>query len=411
MPVGPSVVEGAYKTIYIGGAPAQLANAPSGEVLGKASQIDYFNQEEDDTAVVFVDEIVNSSGFDGQPITNQTYLVNGLADTIAHEAGHTFGLYHLDTSLSAQLMHGSTNSNEFDGEQVFSAAAYPTYIKGVVHTDIVESSAARLKFAAGSTGSPIQGGGSPPATALLALVDPAATDKADIAFPAANSLAVVDLLVGVVSADGDTMPTFQDLGGGDLATLLNNADVSVVPGDSLLVIGSTDGHSPDIVAVAQGQDGAQNSLSMTQLGVVADDRLVAPVSGSGAAFHFYRLTASGSVDLGTAAIQLSVPNNPPVLADISNHVVTAGTNLTFAAIATDADAGQTLTYSLDPGGARSAPRSPRALASSRGLRPSRRAAKSTASPCVSPTMAPRRTRTRSRSWSTSSTGSPRPASR
>ena len=340
LPVGPSVVEGAYKTIYIGGAPAQLAKAPSGEVLGKASQVDYFNQEEDDTAVVFVDEIVNSSGFGGQPITNQTYLVNGLADTIAHEAGHTFGLFHLDRSLSAQLMHGGTNAGEFGAEQVFSAAAYPTYYEGDVHTGIVESSAARLKFAAGSTGSATQNGGSPPATALLALVDPSAADKAGIDFPAANSLTVADLLVGVVSPDGDTMPTFQDLGGGDLATLLNNANILVGPDDSLLVIGSTDGKSPDIVAVAQGQDGAQNSLSLTQLGVMTDDRLVASVSGSGAAFHFYQLAPAGATDLGTGAIQLSSVNPAPLLTlAASNPMPIAGQPLTLTATVTPSASG------------------------------------------------------------------------
>ena len=164
--------------------------------------------------------------------------MNGLADTIAHETGHTFGLFHLNPSLSTQLMHGGTNPEEFATEQVFSATAYPTYFANAVHPDIVESSAARLQFAAGTLGTPIAGQNFLPDPALLNSAA-AATNKADIALPPGASVHVADLLVGVETDDGDIMPTFQDLGGGDLTTLLNNANIPVGPDDSLLVIGST----------------------------------------------------------------------------------------------------------------------------------------------------------------------------
>ena len=71
-----------------------------------------------------------------------------------------------------------------------------------------------------------------------------------------------DLIIGVKPfGDDDALPTFWDLGGGDLATLLNNANVPVGPDDSLMVIGSTDGQHANILAVAAGQEGAQNSFS------------------------------------------------------------------------------------------------------------------------------------------------------
>ena len=115
----------------------------------------------------------------------------------------------------------------------------------------------------------------------------------NIGFQAANTVTVKDLVVGIQSSVVETMPVFQDLGGGDLATLLNNANISVSPDDSLIVIGSTDGQTPDIVAVAQGQEGAQNSFSPTELGLITDTCAWAPVSGSGAGLHFYELTSYG----------------------------------------------------------------------------------------------------------------------
>ena len=117
----------------------------------------------------------------------------------------------------------------------------------------------------------------------------------------------------------------------------------------MIVLGSTDGVNMDIVGVAQGQEGAQTSLDLTALGLMTDTRLFAPVTGTGAAFHFYQLTSSGAVDLGLAPIQTTALNHAPTLALISNQAVTLGTTVTFTASATDPDAGQTLTYTLAAG--------------------------------------------------------------
>jgi hypothetical protein len=105
----------------------------------------------------------------------------------------------------------------------------------------------------------------------------------------------------------------------------------------------------DLVGVAQGQEGAQNSLVKTMLGLATDTRLAAPVTGAGAGLHFYHLTSSGAVDLGLAPIQAPAVNHAPVLSPIANQAVTFGSTVTFTASATDPDAGQTLAYSLGAG--------------------------------------------------------------
>src|SRR5581483_5004717 len=191
---------------------------------------------------------------------------------------------------------------------------------------VTQNDANRLRYATGAT-SPRDG----PAPALLAITDP--KSRAKLSTNLTGSVTVAHLLVGITGQD-DLMPVYQDLGGGDLATLLQNLDLPVTPEDKITIVGSTDGITPDVVGVAQGNEGAQGSLSLTTLGVAADPRLMAPVTGNGAGFHFYQLTASGSVDLGTATIQATAVNHAPVLAPISSQAVTYGSTVTFTASAT-----------------------------------------------------------------------------
>jgi hypothetical protein len=329
---GAAVLSGTYKTIYVGGAPVG-----STDDLGMASRIDFFNQFLDDTAFVFVNNVFQSA--------SQSQIVEAISVTIAHEAGHTFGLYHLDPAFIGDVMHGGTTAGEFNSPQAFEKNALPVeQLEGDNALEsVTESSANRLLFATGVLG------GVTPNSKLLAV----STDdiiQAKVGLPAGNSLNVKDVVVGIRPLGGDDfMPRFEDLGAGDLATLLNNASIPAGPDDTVLVLGSTDGTNLDVVSVAKGQEGAQNSLSATGLGVMADTRLYAPLSGPGAALHFYHLTASGPVDLGLANLSATVPNHTPVLASISNQAVASGTPVTFTAGATDADTGETLTYSLDPG--------------------------------------------------------------
>ncbi len=346
-----SQLAGVYQTVYVG------EGAPQGSKwLGLASQppaaagvVDFYDQILDDTAVVFANNILTDGAYGGTApaALSQSQVVNGIASVVAHEAGHNFGLFHLDPQensanpLTHEVMIDGSLQGSFDTLPEFSTTAYPVpqYDPGLAN--VTESSARRLTYTLGA-------GGDPP-NPLLLRVDEKGSIRANVGFPAANPLAVKDLLVGLQPAAADTLPVFQDLGGGDLATLLNKASLAAGPLDKVIVLGSTDGVNLDIVGVAQGNEGAQNSLAKSVLGLATDGRLAAPVTGTGAALHFYRLTSSGSTDLGLAPVGASAVNHAPVLALIANQAVTFGSTVTFTASATDPDAGQTLTYSLGAG--------------------------------------------------------------
>ena len=281
---GSAVLSGAYKTIFVG-----LVPAGGKETLGVASvppavthsSLDYYNQVMDSTALVFVNQIFTPAVFPGQPIASLKHdeQVRAIASTIAHETGHLFGLYHLDEAFQGEIMHAKTALGEFDFTEEFGPLPLPVQQdeKGTL-TQVSESSAGRLYFSLD------EASGTAPNPALFHVGD--ANVQAKLGLPSTSSLTVKHLLVGVKSAGGDTAPTFTDLGGGDLATLLNEAKVLVAVGDSLLVVGSSDGVNPDVIGVAQGQEGAQESLSLSVLGLMGDSRLAAPVSGVGAALPF-----------------------------------------------------------------------------------------------------------------------------
>jgi hypothetical protein len=76
-------------------------------------------------------------------------------------------------------------------------------------------------------------------------------------------------------------------------------------------------------------------------------------NGPGALSVTVRVTDNGSPaldDFETITITVNEANLPPVLAAIGNRLVTAGSNLTFTATATDPDRpAQTLAFSLDAG--------------------------------------------------------------
>jgi hypothetical protein len=346
-------VAGAYQTIYVG----EGALGPGNTWLGLASTpptaagvVDFYDQVPDDTAVVFVNNILDDGAYGGVPPASlsQAQVVNGIASVVAHESGHNFGLFHLaprdgnNNVLTHEVMINGTLSGSFDTVPEFSATAYPVYPYNPALNTVTESSAGRLGYTTGAAS------GDPPNKALLRVLENGSM-AANIGFPAANTLAVKDLLVGLESPVLDAIPVFQDLGGGDLAKLLNGANIPADPLDKIIVLGSTDGTHLDIVGVAQGREGAQNSLLTTALGLATDTRLAAPVTGAGAGLHFYHLTSSGAVDLGLAPIQGSAVNHAPVLSPIANQAVTYGSTVTFTASATDPDAGETLTYSLAPG--------------------------------------------------------------
>ena len=167
--------------------------------------------------------------------------------------------------------------------------------------------------------------GAPPDPTILNLVSPKVRAQIGASLDG-NPVAVKDLEVAVVEGgDMDLLPVFQDLGSGDLATLLSNADLMANPQDDVIILGSTTGGSLDIVAAPDAA--TATSLSATMLGVSDDPRLLVPLDpASGASpWHLYQLTSSGPVDLGTLSTSTISPDAPPVATPIPDQVVTPST--------------------------------------------------------------------------------------
>ncbi len=348
---GSVVARGAFQTIFVGGGPDGNDLGLASPTYAGAGALDFFNEIYDDTAVVLVNNVFQPANFGGKSITqlSDDERVRAVAFTIAHEAGHNYGLFHLDPSLTDLIMHGGTTAGEFDAGQSFGPGFWQVQLVDPSLQGVMEDDDARLNFAVGSLKGRDLDANWLPNPALLNLTSKDIRAKLGPNLTG-DPITVHGLVIGVKSlGQGDLFPIFQDLGGGDLATLLANADIPVTALDSLILLGSTTGAKLDIIGVAMGQEGAQHSIAATALGVAADDRLLSPVTGDATGFHLYQLTSGGSIDLGVVSVQALAPNHSPILASIANKTVDAGTAVTFTASATDPDAGQHLTYSLDPG--------------------------------------------------------------
>ena len=93
---------GRFQTIYIGEA------APPGiGWLGEASRhsphtgaVDYDRQIPDDTAVVFVNNILNDAAYEGKAPSSlsEDQIVNGIASIVAQESGLNLGLFPLPSA-------------------------------------------------------------------------------------------------------------------------------------------------------------------------------------------------------------------------------------------------------------------------------------------------------------------------
>ena len=155
---GNEETRGVYQTVYVGGGPdegtADLTD------LGMASPtypyvggIDFFNQIPDDTAVVFADRILSPSST-GEPFEDLTdsVIVEAVATVIAHEAGHNFGLFHLDPDMTQFIMSGGFTTGEFNNPRTFATDDEPVdadYSSKL--DDVTQSDANRLAFTVGSS--------------------------------------------------------------------------------------------------------------------------------------------------------------------------------------------------------------------------------------------------------------------
>ncbi|MDB5392366.1 MAG: Hemolysin-type calcium-binding region, partial [Planctomycetaceae bacterium] len=284
---------GALMTIQIGGAPTssdpRLLGEASGPFLLPSGQtsVDYYNQTIDDLAVVFADHILLEIGA-GSSLGS---IATAIASTIAHEAGHNFGLVHLNTNSNQDLMNARVES---PGELTSASQGFRDV---AVFTDqfpaVTEDSVKRLRFATGASTA-----GSPPANAFLT------SNKTSLYSIAANFASPVTVQSAVVGIfiDDDTMPTYFALGGGNLSDVLATARLPVQAGDKWILLASTDGTTLDIVGTTPGQEAVLANLDISQLGLSTTSALAATV-GSSPALNVVQLTDQGPVVLGSATIQ------------------------------------------------------------------------------------------------------------
>ena len=331
-----TTVRGAFQTILIGAKQA-TSDDDRGE-YGMASPLyegqgglDFFNQINDDIAVVFADRIFAINGaFSNPQAAPYDKLVQVIASIAAHEIGHNFGLYHLedDTSITANEIMRTTTQRDSDLTTLarFSNAAFPreAYIKDEeLFTPGSENSIARLKFGVGS----IRNTSPPPVPAgPLALAANADSLRANLPYtPTGQGPTTARMLLGIVDKRaGDLLPIFQDLGQGNIDQLLAAARLSVVAGTEVILLGSTDGTRLDIVGVPNGTTFDLSQFVPSFLDITADSRLQASIDPDVQTngFQLFHVPESGApVLMGAVAVQnvpeIKVLANGAVLGDES----------------------------------------------------------------------------------------------
>lgn len=102
---------GEYSTVHVGGTVADVPawlNAPA-SLFGLATSIDYGNQNQSDDAFVLAGEIRDGDTWDANEISLLTQV-------IAHEAGHIFGLRHVNEDGALMFPYaGAANTTISDG--------------------------------------------------------------------------------------------------------------------------------------------------------------------------------------------------------------------------------------------------------------------------------------------------------
>jgi hypothetical protein len=307
-----TVDHGAYMTIQVGGAPTAAPQNLFGQASGPfitpngTTTLDYFNQTQDDLGVVFADHILTFIGAS----SSGTDLATAIARIIAHETGHNFGLVHLDTTSNQDVMNARIETR---GELTTAGSFRDVSVSSAAMPNITEDSVRRLWFAVG--------GPSPGATPSQAFLTSNQGSLYSLAPAITTQVVVHDLLVGLSDGD-DTIPTFMDLGGGNLADVLAKARINFSNGDKWILLGSTDGTNLDIVGAAPGAEATLANLDLSQLGLTTNPNLQATIGGS-SVLNVFQLTDQGAMAIGSATVQ-GVPTAAIVIDD---NTVDSGANL------------------------------------------------------------------------------------
>lgn len=313
------IVRGTYQTVLIGAKSAKSLTdrgengmaAPTTPGLGG---IDYFNQVEDDFAVVFADRIFATPGVFTDPSTvPDEKLIQAISAITAHEIGHNFGLYHLEDNLTAvnnEIMRAKTfrdlhlTINSRFSSQLFPRESYN--VDGDPSTLGEENSVGRLLFAAGTFSGLQTSRIGPDPLMLTARGDAELSNLTYV--PTGQGPAVARLLLGIVQPDfQDSLPTFEDLGSGDIAQVLAAARLSVQSGTRMILLGSTDGTRLDIVGVPNGTAFDLAELDPTFLGISTDTRLQSEFVPGGASngFQLFHIPLAGNaIPMGTVDAQV-----------------------------------------------------------------------------------------------------------
>ena len=153
-------------------------------------------------------------------------------------------------------------------------------------------------------------------------------------------------MIGVVpQGDHDLIPEMIDLGGGNLATLLDT-EIEIRHGDHVFFLASTDGNGIDVFGVRPDAVGNVGEINLSSiLGVLTDDNIRSELfdqTGQPTALdlNVHQITQSGPVLIGNIGPKLAnqVPTvliNTPL--DGSSFAV--GTSIAFAGMGTDTEDG------------------------------------------------------------------------
>jgi hypothetical protein len=318
-----------FMRVFVGDGPHGNFNTTNNGVAG-VTWADLFNQDAHDpsgtnthqthqeTPLIFVDNIFRTSNGlftsgngaavalsdTGSGMITATHAENAIANTIAHEIGHSLGLLHLDDGLNHLIMNSGASPNELRTLQSFSATGQQLegYGSGVLQNDV-----ARLAFAVGSDSDPQLINREAPNQAVL-------QSRERVAFKASASIAagttVARAILGIVpNGDEHIVPELIDLGAGDLSALLDK-ELMVRPDDKMFLAASTNGNSFDVFSVIKGFSGDIGAIDLSNgLLLLTEQSIRGEVADAGGqpqddSLNVFRIVGGNPVllgELGTSA--------------------------------------------------------------------------------------------------------------